>query len=634
MAALLFISFIVLLLIGVPVAFAIAAAALLVLLKGDVKLLILVQRMFASTDSFSLIAVPFFIFAGDLLAKGKVSKVLVEFAESLLGMLKGGLSIVSVLAGMFFAAISGSGAATTAAVGATLIPELKKRGYREDSAAALIAAAGTIGVVIPPSVPMVLYAVISEDSVNTLFKNGFVPGILMGVILVAISLYQARKFNYPKGKAFSVGNVLHTFKEAIWGILMPLIILGGIFSGYFTPSEAAAVAVIYAIFVSFFIYRDLDFKGLVEIMKGSAKTSAVIMIIIACSGPFGWVLANYKIPEAARALQDFVDNMSNWYVRRSRERFWAKGMEQDKINAYMTLNTALVTVSKAAAPMIPFMTEEIYQNLVRSIDKDAPESIHLCDFPKADTSMIDPELEKNMDEVLKVVVMGRACRNSANIKNRQPIGTMYVKAPKELPSYFVQIIEEELNVKKAVFTDDVSSYTSYTFKPQLRTVGPKYGKLLGKIQKALAGLDGHKAMAQLKENGVLKLDIPDADVELKEEDLLITMTQAKGYVTEGDNEVTVVLDTNLTPELLEEGFVREIISKVQTMRKEAGFEVMDKILLSYEAKEKVTAIFEKYGSQICSEVLAEKLEAGALEGYQKEWNINGEHVKLGVKKIS
>ena len=297
-AALLFISFIVLLLIGVPVAFAIAAAALLVLLKGDVKLLILVQRMFASTDSFSLIAVPFFIFAGDLLAKGKVSKVLVEFAESLLGMLKGGLSIVSVLAGMFFAAISGSGAATTAAVGATLIPELKKRGYREDSAAALIAAAGTIGVVIPPSVPMVLYAVISEDSVNTLFKNGFIPGILMGVILVAISLYQARKFNYPKGKAFSVGNVLHTFKEAIWGILMPLIILGGIFSGYFTPSEAAAVAVIYAIFVSFFIYRDLDFKGLVEIMKGSAKTSAVIMIIIACSGPFGWVLANYKIPEA------------------------------------------------------------------------------------------------------------------------------------------------------------------------------------------------------------------------------------------------------------------------------------------------------------------------------------------------
>ena len=296
MAALLFISFIVLLLIGVPVAFAIAAAALLVLLKGDVKLLILVQRMFASTDSFSLIAVPLYLCRHP--AKEKVSKVLVEFAESLLGMLKGGLSIVSVLAGMFFAAISGSGAATTAAVGATLIPELKKRGYREDSAAALIAAAGTIGVVIPPSVPMVLYAVISEDSVNTLFKNGFIPGILMGVILVAISLYQARKFNYPKGKAFSVGNVLHTFKEAIWGILMPLIILGGIFSGYFTPSEAAAVAVIYAIFVSFFIYRDLDFKGLIEIMKGSAKTSAVIMIIIACSGPFGWVLANYKIPEA------------------------------------------------------------------------------------------------------------------------------------------------------------------------------------------------------------------------------------------------------------------------------------------------------------------------------------------------
>ena len=298
MAALLFIGFIVLLVLGVPVAFSIALSSVAVRAKGDVPLLMMVQRMFTATDSFSLIAVPFFIFAGDLMAKGKVSKVLVEFAEAMLGMIKGGLSIVAVLAGMFFAAISGSGAATTAAVGATLIPELKKRGYDEARSAALIAAAGTIGVVIPPSVPMVLYAVIAEESVNTLFKNGFVPGVLMGVILIGISLFEAAKYNYPKGTAFSLKNVGKTFLKAIWGILMPLIILGGIFSGYFTPSEAADVAVIYAILVSIFVYRDMGPKELYTIMKGSAKTSAVIMIIIACSGPFGWVLANCKIPEA------------------------------------------------------------------------------------------------------------------------------------------------------------------------------------------------------------------------------------------------------------------------------------------------------------------------------------------------
>ncbi len=298
MAALLFIGFIVLLVLGVPVAFSIALSSVAVMAKGDVPLLMMVQRMFTATDSFSLIAVPFFIFAGDLMAKGKVSKVLVEFAEAMLGMIKGGLSIVAVLAGMFFAAISGSGAATTAAVGATLIPELKKRGYDEARSAALIAAAGTIGVVIPPSVPMVLYAVIAEESVNTLFKNGFVPGVLMGVILIGISLFEAAKYNYPKGTAFSLKNVGKTFLKAIWGILMPLIILGGIFSGYFTPSEAADVAVLYAILVSIFVYRDMGPKELYTIMKGSAKTSAVIMIIIACSGPFGWVLANWKIPEA------------------------------------------------------------------------------------------------------------------------------------------------------------------------------------------------------------------------------------------------------------------------------------------------------------------------------------------------
>ncbi len=344
-------------------------------------------------------------------------------------------------------------------------------------------------------------------------------------------------------------------------------------------------------------------------------------------------LGNYRIPEAARALQEFVDDMSNWYVRRSRERFWAKGMEQDKINAYMTLYTALVTVSKAAAPMIPFMTEDIYRNLVCSIDKSAPESVHLCDFPMADMTMVDKELEQNMDAVLKIVVMGRACRNSANIKNRQPIGTMFVKAPFELPEFFQEIIEEELNVKKVTFTEDVSSFTDYTFKPQLRTVGPKYGKFLGQIQKALSELNGNQAMAELKSKGSITLDSVNAEVVLCEEDLLITMTQQEGYVTEGDNEVTVVLDTNLSKELIEEGFVRELISKIQTMRKEAGFEVMDKIIVSYQAGEKIHAIFEKYGAQIQSEVLAQQIDSAVVKGYEKEWNINGEKVALGVEKV-
>ena len=297
MAAVLFISFAILLLLGVPVGFTIAIAAFITLVAGDVPALMMVQRIFTAQDSFSLIAVPFFILAGDLMSKGAVSKVLVEFAESLLGWIRGGLTIVSVLAGMFFAAISGSGAATTAAVGATLIPELEKRGYHVDKSAALIAAAGTIGVVIPPSVPMVLYAVIAEQSVNTLFRNGFIPGITMGAILIVIALVEARKLNYPKGTPLSLKNVLKTFLHAIWGILMPLIILGGIFSGYFTPSEAADVAVIYSILIGFFVYRDLTPKGLMEIMKNSAKTSSVIMLIIGFSGPFGWVLANWKIPE-------------------------------------------------------------------------------------------------------------------------------------------------------------------------------------------------------------------------------------------------------------------------------------------------------------------------------------------------
>lgn len=312
MTALLFITFLILLIIGVPIAFAIATAGVVVLLAGDVNLLIVVQRMFASTDSFPLVAVPFFILAGDLLARGSMSRTLVEFAESILGRIRGGLSAVSVVAGMFFAAISGSGAATTAAVGATLIPELKKRGYEEAPSAALIAAAGCIGVVIPPSVPMVLYAVIADQSVTQLFSNGFLPGVLMGGMLIAISLYQAYKKNYPKGVAFSWHNVWVTFRKAIWAILMPVIILGGIFSGYFTPSEAAAVAVIYAAIISFVIYRDMSLKELAQIVLGSAKTSAVIMIIIACSGVFGWVLANWKIPE--QVAQAVLSVSSNTYV--------------------------------------------------------------------------------------------------------------------------------------------------------------------------------------------------------------------------------------------------------------------------------------------------------------------------------
>ncbi len=343
-------------------------------------------------------------------------------------------------------------------------------------------------------------------------------------------------------------------------------------------------------------------------------------------------LGAYKIPEAARALDDFVDDMSNWYVRRCRDRFWAKGMEQDKINAYMTLYTALTEISKAAAPMIPFMTEEIYQNMVRSVDANAPESIHLCDFPAVHEDCIDKKLEEDMDELLKIVVHGRACRNTANIKNRQPIGQMYIKAEHILDDMYVSIIEDELNVKKATFTEDVSAFTSYSFKPQLRTVGPKYGKFLGGIQKALAALDGNAAYAQLKADGVLKLPEVDPSIELAEEDLLISMAQTQGFVADGDNYVTVVLDTNLTEELLEEGFVREIVSKIQTMRKEAGFEVMDRISVSYDTTDKLAAIFEKNQAVIAGEVLADSIVAGTDGAYSKEWNINGEKVTLAVTK--
>ena len=344
-------------------------------------------------------------------------------------------------------------------------------------------------------------------------------------------------------------------------------------------------------------------------------------------------LANYKIPEAARSLQEFVDEMSNWYVRRSRERFWAKGMEQDKINAYMTLYHALVTIAKTAAPMIPFMTEDIYQNLVRSVDKDAPESIHLCDFPTVNEAWIDKDLEADMKELLEIVVLGRACRNTANIKNRQPIGTMYVKAEKKMSEFYTDIIADELNVKEVKFADDVESFISYSFKPQLRTVGPKYGKLLGGIRQALTDINGTAAMNELRTNGVLKLDINGNDVELTEEDLLIETAQTEGYVSESDGETSVVLDTNLTPELIEEGFVREIISKIQTMRKEAGFEVMDKIVVYAHGNDKIQDVMKAHEDEIKSEVLADEMVLGETDGYVKEWNINKEAVTMGVKKL-
>ena len=344
-------------------------------------------------------------------------------------------------------------------------------------------------------------------------------------------------------------------------------------------------------------------------------------------------LENYRIPEAAKALQSFVDDMSNWYVRRSRERFWAKGMEQDKINAYMTLYTALVTVAKAAAPMIPFMTEDIYQNLVKSIDASAPESIHLCDFPEVHENWIDPKMEEDMADLLEIVVMGRAARNTANIKNRQPIGTMYVKSEFQLSEFYKEIIEDELNVKEVVFKDDIADFISYSFKPQMRTVGPKYGKLLNKIKTVLSELDGNKAMAELKSTGELKLDIDGQEIVLLEEDLLIDMAQMEGYVSESDHTITVVLDTNLTPELIEEGFVRELVSKIQTMRKEAGFEVMDKIRVYAKDNDKIVDIMKNHGDEIKSEVLAEDIVTGETMGYEKEWNINSEKVTMAVERI-
>ena len=343
-------------------------------------------------------------------------------------------------------------------------------------------------------------------------------------------------------------------------------------------------------------------------------------------------LENYKITETARVLEDFVDELSNWYVRRCRERFWAKGMEQDKINAYMTLYTALVTIAKAAAPMIPFMTEDIYRNLVCSLDASAPESVHLCDFPEVQKEHIDKKLEADMEVVLEAVVLGRACRNTANIKNRQPIGKMFVKADAALSQFYLDIIKDELNVKEAEITEDVSALTTYSFKPQLKTLGRRFGKNINAVREILAGLDGQAAMAELKEKGTLTIQVEGVDEALAEEDLLIEAAQMEGYVSDSDHGVTVVLDTNLTPELLEEGFVREVISKVQTMRKDAGFEVMDHIQLYVKDNDKVKDIVQKNEESLCSDVLADGVTYDEVSGFTKEWSINGEKVTLGVEK--
>ena len=344
-------------------------------------------------------------------------------------------------------------------------------------------------------------------------------------------------------------------------------------------------------------------------------------------------LAAYRIPETAKALQSFVDEMSNWYVRRCRERFWAKGMEQDKINAYMTLYTALVTISKAAAPMIPFMTEDIYRNLVCTLDANAPESVHLCDFPKVNEAHIDKKLEEDMETVLEAVVIGRACRNTANIKNRQPIGKMYIKADAELSEFYMDIIKDELNVKEAVFTQDVSELTTYSFKPQLKTLGRRFGKQINNVKEILAGLDGQKAMAEINEKGNLTITVDGNEEVLEKDDLLIEAAQMEGYISDTDHGITVVLDTNLTPELIEEGFVREVISKIQTMRKDAGFEVMDHICVSMQDNDKIADIVKKNEEQIKSEVLANETKYDGAVGFTKEWNINGEKVMLGVEKI-
>ena len=403
-----------------------------------------------------------------------------------------------------------------------------------------------------------------------------------------------------------------------------------------TEGQRKFMGTLWNTYAFYVLYANIDefdpTKYSLEYDKLSVMDKWLLSRLNSCVKTVDDCLANYKIPETTKALQAFVDDMSNWYVRRSRQRFWAKGMEQDKINAYMTLYTALVTFIKASAPMIPFMTEDIYQNLVKSVNTDAPESIHLCDFPAVDEAMIDEKLEQDMGEVLDIVVLGRAARNASGIKNRQPIGQMFVNGEAALTDYYKQIIEGELNVKDVIFKNDVSDLTDYTFKPQMRILGPKYGKDLGKIRNILANLNGSAAKKELDANGFLTIELNDGKINLLPEELLIDMSQKEGYVSQADHGVTVVLDTNLTPALLEEGFVREIISKVQTMRKEAGFEVTDHITVYEEGNDKIKEVMTKYTDEIKNDVLADDMCLDAEGGYSKEWDINGEKVRLGVEK--
>ena len=403
-----------------------------------------------------------------------------------------------------------------------------------------------------------------------------------------------------------------------------------------TEGQRKFMGTLWNTYAFYVLYANIDefdpTKYSLEYDKLSVMDKWLLSRLNSCVKTVDDCLANYKIPETTKALQAFVDDMSNWYVRRSRQRFWAKGMEQDKINAYMTLYTALVTFIKASAPMIPFMTEDIYQNLVKSVNTDAPESIHLCDFPAVDEAMIDEKLEQDMGEVLDIVVLGRAARNASGIKNRQPIGQMFVNGEAALTDYYKQIIEGELNVKDVIFKDDVSDLTDYTFKPQMRILGPKYGKDLGKIRNILANLNGSAAKKELDANGFLTIELNDGKIKLLPEELLIDMSQKEGYVSQADHGVTVVLDTNLTLALLEEGFVREIISKVQTMRKEAGFEVTDHITVYEDGNDKIKEIMTKYADEIKNDVLADDMRVDAEGGYSKEWDINGEKVRLGVEK--
>ena len=390
----------------------------------------------------------------------------------------------------------------------------------------------------------------------------------------------------------------------------------------------------YAFYV---LYADLDkfnpYEHKLDYSKLSVMDKWILSRLNSLIGIVDENLDNYRITEPARAIQEFVDDLSNWYVRRSRERFWQKEMTQDKINAYMTLHTVLTTLIKIAAPFVPFITEEIYRNLVRNFDKTAPESVHLCDFPVMNKEMVDKKLEKNMELVLKLVVQGRSCRNAANIKNRQPIGKMYVQAGFELPDMFKELVADELNVKEIIFTDDASYFTQYKFKPQLRTLGPKYGKLVPKIAEKLNSLDGNSVMDAFKKGDSIEFEIDGTQVKLAETDVLIEVTQKEGYVSDSDRDSTVVIDTNLTEELLEEGFVREIISKIQTMRKEAGFEVQDHIKFYYESSDKICTIISKNKDLIADEVLGEEVSQGKTDGYTKDWNINGEKATFTVVKI-